>query len=94
MHEDRDRGDVRGLRLSRFADGMAGNNVYLAIGGHDDRVNTASCRRLARALVRANEDAGHEASSVESRITDDVGHTTEDVWHRRGGDFLLAIVGQ
>jgi len=80
---------VSGLRLTRFVEGMVGKNIYLAIGNQDERVNTESCRRLSRALVRANEKAGYDESYVELHITNDEGHRLGDASYAHGAESLL-----
>jgi esterase FrsA len=85
----RERADVAELRLAQFAGRMAGRGVYLAIGKTDDRVGTAACRELHRALVAANETTGRGASLVEFNLTDDAGHSMGAEGYERGAAFLL-----
>ncbi len=92
--QDRERRDVAQLRLVRFVEGLVGKRVFLAIGGQDDRVSTASCRHLYRAVRRADIRAGYNESLVAFHITEDVGHTMGDVWYQRGAQFLLQYAAQ
>ncbi len=70
--EIRERTDVANLRLTRFAKRMTGRHVYLAIGKDDKRVGTEACRELQRALVAANQAAGHKGSLVEFNLKTEV----------------------
>lgn len=89
---DRERSDVANLRLSGFADSFAGKAVFLAIGNHDERVNTASCCRFYLDLVESNTRHGHRADRVDFYCTDDAGHSMGEAWYRRGTEFLLKMM--
>jgi hypothetical protein len=88
----RDRQDVADLRLSGFADKLTGRGIYLAIGNHDHRVNTASCCQFFVALNQANSAHGFDQSCVDFYCTDDPNHTCCDDWRRRGSQFLLNLL--
>lgn len=84
-----DRKEVADLRLSRFAAQLAGKHVFLAIGNHDERVNTRSCCQLFLDLDAANRLRGDEGTLVDFYCTADPDHTCADESYVRGSAFLL-----
>lgn len=86
---DRERADVAALRLSCFADALAGKAVFFAIGNHDERVNTASCCRLYLDLLESNVRLGFGPQYVDFYCTDDAGHSMGNDWYRLGAEFLV-----
>ena len=89
---DRDRGDLAGLELTRYADALAGKRVFLVIGTSDHRVSTASCCRFFLGLLDANARHGQTEPPVEFHCSAmmEPGHSVDDSWRRRGAEFLLA----
>ncbi|MFA6240179.1 MAG: prolyl oligopeptidase family serine peptidase [Candidatus Hydrogenedentales bacterium] len=86
---DRDREDVKGLWLSHFAHELAGRNIYIAIGSHDNRVDTQRCQQFYADLCKANEGTQHSASCVEFHVTEDKGHSMGDASYSQGRESLL-----
>lgn len=81
---------VAALKLSRFADRLAGRRVYLAIGNLDLRVGTDSCTLFVLALNQAERVRGVARSRLRYVIADDsVDHRVADKWREAGMMFLL-----
>jgi hypothetical protein len=85
----RERREIADLRLSGWADGLAGRPIYIAVGAHDDRVSTPACCRFYLDLVEANARRGYPDSLVDFFCTDSVGHSLDNPWRIRGAEFLL-----
>ena len=89
FHDQREMDVVADMRLSLFADSLTGKKIYLAIGNHDERVNTLSCVQFFLDLNAANKKRGFEETLVDLFVTPDVGHTCGDEWYLRGLEILL-----
>lgn len=89
---DRMRDDVAALRLSCYAAALATKRVFMVIGNHDERVNTASCCGLYLDMFEARRRQGRSAAALDFYCTDDPGHSCNASWYRRGAEFLLAGV--
>ena len=87
--DEKDRADVKNLRLSLYCKGLVGKPVFLAIGNHDERVSTASCCRFYLNLLDENAANGYDSSNIDFYCTDDIGHSLGDYWRKLGGEFLL-----
>jgi dienelactone hydrolase len=86
---DRERADVAALRLHTHVDGYIDRAVYMAIGAHDDRVDTVSCVRLYLDILDARKRQGRDRAGVDFSCTDDPGHTCSERWYRKGAEFLI-----
>ena len=88
---DRGREDVAGLRLSRYANAIAGRRIFVVIGNSDKRVSTVSCCRFIVELMDANLRQGHNGSPVEFHCLAmaETGHVVDDSWRQEGAEFLL-----
>ena len=73
---------VEASSLINFVSELAGRPITLIMGGSDDRVDTASCVRLYEHLYAAKP-------GVQLMLTSDIGHSVDEVWHKRGAEFLL-----
>jgi len=89
LHEIEDREEIADLRLSQFADELAGKKIYLSIGNHDERVSTLSCCQLFLDLNAANSRKGLDRTLVDFFVTPDLGHRSGDEWFERGMELLL-----
>ena len=89
FEQDRNRDDVAALRLSCQSDALATRPVLMAIGNHDERVNTESCCRLYLDLCDARRRNGRNTGSLAFYCTDDPGHSCAADLYRKGADFLL-----
>jgi len=89
LHEIKDRKEIADLRLSLFAEKLAGKKIYLSIGNHDERVGTLSCCQLFLDLNAANSRKGLDGTLVDFFVTPDVGHRSGDEWFERGMEILL-----
>jgi len=93
--EQRNLKQIADLRLSLFADQLAGRKIYMAIGSQDQRVNTLSACRFFLDLCEANARRGLDRGLVNFHITPDPDHTCGDEWFERGMKILLqAAVAQ
>jgi dienelactone hydrolase len=84
-----DREDLACLRLSSFAVDLASRPVFIAIGHHDQRVNTARCCELYLDILQSKQTAGYDTATLDFYITDDPGHSCNPTWYHKGADFLL-----
>jgi hypothetical protein len=89
FEEQRDLDVVKDLRLSLWAEKLAGKKIYMAIGNHDDRVSTLSCAQFFLDLNAANRKRGFDGSLVDFFVTPDIGHGLGQEWYRRGIKILL-----
>lgn len=89
FHEQRNLKEVADLRLSLFAEQLAGKKICLAIGNHDERVNTLSCCQFFMELNRENQKRGFDRTYVDFFCTLDPHHTCGDEWFERGMEILL-----
>jgi len=89
LHEMKNRKEIADLRLSQFADKLAGKKVYLSIGNHDERVGTLSCCQLFLDLNAANLRKGFDRTLIDFFVTPDLGHRSGDQWFERGMEILL-----
>ena len=89
FQEQRDLDVVADLRLSLWADKLAGKKIYMAIGNHDERVGTLSCAQFFLDLNKANQKKGSDGSLVDFFITPDEGHRCGPEWYQRGIEILL-----
>lgn len=80
---------IADLRLSRFADKLAGKKIYLVIGSHDERVNTRSACQLFLDLNAANARRGLDASLIDLYVTPEPDHSCTEEWINRGMEILL-----
>ena len=95
IHDKRERKEIADLRLSLFADKLAGKKIYLSISSHDERVSTLSCCQLFLDLNAANQKKGFDRTLVDFFVTPDIGHTCGVEWYERGIKILLdAAVSQ
>lgn len=85
----RDTLQIADLRLSLFADQLAGRQIYMTIGNHDQRVGTLSACRFFLGLNQANQKRGFGAELVDFNVTQDIGHTCGDEWYQHGMKILL-----
>jgi len=90
--EAREQTEIAGLRLSNYVDQLAGRNIFLCIGSHDERVSTLSCCQFFLDLNEANRKRGLGTSLVNFYVTPDPGHTCGDEWFERGMEILLTAV--
>ena len=86
---DREQADVADLSLSRFADAFRDKAVFLAIGNHDERVNTARCTRFYLDVYQDRISAEKDGRDIDFYCTTDAGHTCSREWYFRGANFLL-----
>jgi hypothetical protein len=89
IKEMKERPEIIDLRLSNFADQLAGKKIYLSIGNHDDRVGTLSCCQFFLDLNAANQEKGFDRSQIDFFVTPDIGHRCGDAWYQRGMEILL-----
>jgi hypothetical protein len=90
FHEQRNLKEVADLRLSLFAEKLAGKKIYMAIGSHDERVNTLSCCQFFLDLNKENQKCGFDRTYVDFFCTPDPHHTCGDEWYQRGMEILLS----
>ena len=81
--------EVADLRLSLFAEKLAGKKICLVIGSHDDRVSTLSCCQFFLDLNGENQKRGFDRTYVDFFCTPDPHHTCGDEWYQRGMEILL-----
>ena len=89
FEEQRNLDVVADLRLSLWADKLAGKKIYMAIGNHDERVGTLSCAQFFLDLNKANQEQGFDSSLVDFFMTPDEGHRCGEEWYQRGIEILL-----
>ena len=89
FHEQRNLKEVADLRLSLFTEKLAGKKICLAIGNHDERVNTLNCCQFFLDLNAENQKRGFDRTYVDFFCTPDPHHTCGDEWYRRGMEILL-----
>lgn len=89
---DCQRQDVSDLSLSRHAQALADRAVYLVIGNHDERVNTARCCQLVANIAEARRQNGQTMDGLDFYCTGDPGHSCADTWYHKGARFLLQHV--
>jgi hypothetical protein len=80
---------IADLRLSNYADKLAGKKIYMAIGSQDERVGTVACCQFFLDLNAANARKGLGRTWIDFNITGDPGHTCGDKWYNRGMEILL-----
>ncbi len=85
----RDRDDVAALRLSLFAEKLAGKKICIAIGNHDERVGTLSCCQFFLDLDRENRKRGYDGTLIDFFCTPDPHHTCGQQWYERCMEILL-----
>lgn len=83
---DKNRQDIKDLKLSRYTKNLSGKSIFIAIGNHDDRVGTASCCRFYLDLLEANK--GND-ENINFQIHDSPGHYSQDEWYISGAKFLI-----
>lgn len=90
---EKERAELAELRLARYVGALAGKPIFLAIGNADERVSTLSCCRFFHELQEANAAQGHTAAPVEFHCApmSKAGHVVDDLWRRRGAEFLLRM---
>lgn len=86
---DTDRQDVKSLSLTYFADLLASKPIFLVIGNHDQRVNTASCCRLYLEILKEKTGNTTNPDLLDFYCTEDPGHSCDKKWYRKGAEFLL-----
>ena len=89
FHEQRNLKEVAELRLSLFAEKLAGKKICMAIGNHDERVNTLKCCQFFLDLNRENQKRGFDGTYVDFFCTPDPHHTCGDEWYQRCMEILL-----
>jgi hypothetical protein len=87
--DQRDRKDIADLRLSMYADKLAGRKIFLVIGSHDERVSTRSCCQFFLDLNDVNKRRGFGPDLVDLYVTPDPDHRCGDEWFERGMEILL-----
>lgn len=85
----KDQAQIANLRLSLYADKLAGKKIYMAIGSHDERVSTWSCCQFFLDLNAANQKRGLDRTYVDLYVTPDPDHYCTDQWIERGMEILL-----
>jgi dienelactone hydrolase len=85
----RDQPEVAALALDHYANALAQRPVFLAIGNHDARVDTACCVRFALRLFELEREQAAGASAIQLYIVDALGHALADEWRAAGTKFLL-----
>ena len=86
-----DRPALARLSLEHWAHQLAGRALYLAVGNHDHRVDTAHCLRFALRLFELADFSQPNLSTTEIYINNSPGHTLNDEWANRGAQFLLRL---
>jgi len=89
FNEQRNLKEVAELRLSLFAEKLAGKKIFMAIGSHDERVNTLNCCQFFLDLNKENQKRGFDRTYVDFFCTPDPHHTCGDEWYQRGMEILL-----
>ena len=89
---DRERADVAGLQLSKYADALAGRPISMVIGNHDGRVGTDSCCRFYLDLMSADARHGFDDSHLDFQVRNISGHVSLPDWYQEGAAFLLESV--
>jgi dienelactone hydrolase len=88
FEQDRTCDDVAALRLSNHAEALASKSVFMVIGNHDQRVNTASCCQLYLDILKAAQSKA-ENKHLDFYCTEDPGHSCSPAWYQKGAGFLL-----
>lgn len=86
-----DRPALAKLSLEGWVQQLAGRALYLAVGNHDHRVDTALCLRFALRLFEMADFSQPNLSTTEIYINNSPGHTLNDEWAIRGAQFLLRL---
>lgn len=86
-----DRLQLAKLSLEHWTQQLAGRALYLAVGNHDHRVDTARCLRFALRLLEMADFSQPHLSTTEIYINNSPGHTLDDEWAHRGAQFLLRL---
>ncbi len=84
-----DKAKLARLALANWADQLAGRAIYLTVGNHDHRVDTARCLHFASRLFETADFSQPGSATIEIYINNSLGHTLNDEWAVRGAQFLL-----
>ncbi|WP_135553393.1 alpha/beta hydrolase family protein [Paenibacillus cymbidii] len=87
--EERDRADVAALRLSTWAERLAGKPMMIIVPNHDWAVSTECCLQFYLDVQQANEEAGYGKRHVDLIVTDEVYHTCSGSWYAKAAEFLI-----
>lgn len=80
---------IADLRLSCWADKLAGKKICMVIGSHDERVSTLSTCQLFLDLNAANARLGLDSTLVDLYVTPEPDHSCTEQWINRGMEILL-----
>jgi dienelactone hydrolase len=86
---DTDRDDVQQLRLTEYANQLAGKPLFVAIGTSDVRVDTSACTAFCQAVADAETTRGIPVGLDLHLCSDSAGHSILPTWHSVGAAFLL-----
>jgi len=86
-----DSSELARLSLEHLTQQLAGRALYLAVGNHDHRVDTARCLRFALRLLEIADFSQPGNATTEIYINNSPGHTLNDEWAVRGAQFLLRL---
>lgn len=89
FERERDREDLAARRLSCYADTLASRAVFMAIGNHDERVNTARCCQLYLDILKSKQAAEYDPATLDFYCTEDPGHSCSPAWYQKGAEFLM-----